>query len=238
MAPTSEKATIVLVHGAFAESSSWNGVIAELQKAGHTVIAAANPLRGVASDAACVSKVVSSISGPVVMVGHSYGGQVVSNVKSNGNVKALVYVSAFAPEAGESGAGLAAKFPGSTLEQALAPPIPLEGGDVDLSILQDKFHEQFAADLPEAESALMAATQRPVSGSALNDPSGEPSWKTIPSYFIYGDADKCLPPQGLGWMAARAASKKTVVVGGGSHVVMISNSTVVAKLIVEAAASV
>jgi pimeloyl-ACP methyl ester carboxylesterase len=232
------KPTIVLVHGAFAESSSWNGVIPLLQAAGHHVIATPNPLRGVANDAGHVSKVVGSVDGPVVLVGHSYGGQVISNVSNDGNIKALVFVAAFAPEMGESGAQLAAKFPGSTLGDTLAPPIPLEGGDVDLSIRQDKFRQQFAADLSEGDAALMATTQRHATGSALNGPSAEPLWKSLPSYFVYGTGDLCLPPEGLGWMAKRAGSKKTVIVTGASHVVMISHPDTVAALIEEAAAAV
>ena len=237
MEKNTHKPTIVLVHGAFAESASWSGVIAELQRKGYTVIATPNPLRSVENDSATVSRVVAAVEGPVVLVGHSYGGQVITNVRDSGNIKALVYVAAFAPDAGETGASLAAKFPGSTLEQALGQPIQLEGGDVDLWIRHDKFHAQFAADLPEADAAIMAATQRHVSGSALNGPSGEPLWKTVPSYFLYGDADVCLPPRRLGWMAERADSKKTVVISGASHVVMVSNALAVANLIEEAALS-
>ncbi|MFS2150741.1 alpha/beta fold hydrolase [Rhizobium sp. Rhizsp42] len=235
MAHSSPKPTIVLVHGAFAESASWSGVIVELQMRGYATIATPNPLRSVEGDAATVSRVVAAVDGPVVLVGHSYGGQVISNVADSGNIKSLVYVAAFAPDRGESGAALAGKYPGSTLEQALAQPIPLEGGDVDLWIRHDAFHAQFAADMSEAEAALMAATQRHAAGSALNGASSEPLWKTIPSYFIYGDADVCLPPQGLGWMAERADSRKTVVIAGASHVVMVSNPLAVASLIDEAA---
>ncbi len=237
MENTARKPTVVLVHGAFAESASWSGVIVELQKRGYTTIATPNPLRSVDGDAATVSRVVAAVEGPVVLVGHSYGGQVISNVKDSGNIKALVYVAAFAPDEGESGASLAAKFPGSTLEQALGQPISLDGGDVDLWIREDKFHTQFAADMSEADAALMAATQRHAAGSALNGASGQPLWKTIPSYFVYGDADLCLPPKGLGWMAERAESRKTDVIAGASHVVMASNPLAVANLIDEAAQS-
>lgn len=229
------KPTIVLVHGAFAESSSWNGVIKLLQADGYHVIAAPNGLRGVTIDAGYVSKVVAAIDGPVVLVGHSYAGQVISNVTDSGNIKALVFVAAFAPEAGESGAELAGKFPGSTLGDALGQPIPLDGGDVDLWIRQDKFHQQFAADVPAEEAALMAVTQRHAAGSALNGPSGDPLWKSLPSYFVYGSADLCLPPEGLGWMAKRAGSKKTIVVSGASHMVMSSHPDAVTKLIEHAA---
>jgi pimeloyl-ACP methyl ester carboxylesterase len=153
------------------------------------------------------------------------------------NVKSLVFVSAFAPEAGETAVGLSGKFPGSTLGPTLAPPVPLSGGGNDLYIQQDKFRDQFAADVPEAEANVMAATQRPVTEAALNEPSTAPAWKTIPSYFIYGDKDKNIPPQATVFMAERAHSKHTVAVKGASHVVMVSNPKAVANLIEEAAKS-
>lgn len=230
------KPTIVLVHGAFADSSSWNGVIAHLQKDGYTAVAVANPLRSVSNDARHVSDVVASIAGPVVLVGHSYGGQVISNsAKAQGNVKALVYVAAFAPEAGEAAADLAGKFPGGTLGEALAPPVKLTGGGVDLYIDQAKFHTQFAHDVPTGAAALMAAGQRPITEAALTEKSGGPAWKSLPSYFVYGDGDKNIPAQALGFMAERAGSKRTVVIKGASHVVMVSQPEAVAELIREAA---
>ncbi|WP_306836957.1 alpha/beta fold hydrolase [Neorhizobium huautlense] len=228
--------TIVLVHGAFADSSSWNGVITRLQKNGYKAIAVANPLRGVANDARLVSDVLSSINGPVVLVGHSYGGQVISNA-ANGhdNVKSLVYVAAFAPDAGEAAADLAGKFPGGTLGEALAPPVKLAGGDVDLYIDQEKFHDQFAHDVPTDATALMAVGQRPITEAALTEKSGEPAWKSLPSYFVYGDGDKNIPAEALGFMAERAGSRRTVVVEGASHVVMVSKPEIVADLIEDAA---
>lgn len=232
----SPKPTIVLVHGAFADSSSWNGVTRILQKDGYSVVAAANPLRSVSGDAAYVSSVVNNIKGPVVLVGHSYGGQVITNVAGETNhVKSLVYVAAFAPDAGEAAAELAGKFPGGTLGQALAAPVKLADGSIDLSIDQAKFHEQFAHDVSAEDAALMAAGQRPITEAALTEKSGEPAWKTRPSYFIYGDGDKNIPAQGLGFMAERAGSKHTVVVKGASHVVMVSHPQAVATLIEEAA---
>lgn len=147
------KPTVVLVHGAFADSSSWNGVTRILQKDGYTVVAASNPLRTVSGDAAYVSAIVGSIEGPVVLVGHSYGGQVITNAaKGHDNVKSLVYVAAFAPDAGEAAAELASKFPGGTLGQALTAPVKLADGGIDLSIDQAKFHDQFAHDVPEEET--------------------------------------------------------------------------------------
>ncbi|AJD45825.1 alpha/beta hydrolase [Rhizobium sp. SEMIA 4085] len=235
-AAQSAKPTVVLVHGAFADSSSWNGVIQILEKDGYPVVAAANPLRSVSSDAAYVSNVVSSIEGAVVLVGHSYGGQVISNAaRGHDNVKSLVYVAAFAPEAGEAAADLAGKFPGGTLGEALAAPVKLADGGIDLYIDKAKFHQQFAHDVPSEQAALMAAGQRPIAEAALTEKSGEPAWKTLPSWFIYGDGDKNIPAKALGFMAERAGSKHTVVVEGASHVVMTSKPQVVADLIEEAA---
>ncbi|KQS51524.1 MULTISPECIES: alpha/beta fold hydrolase [unclassified Sphingomonas] len=235
--PKGQRSTIVLVHGAFAESGSWNGVIELLRRDGYTVIAASNPLRGVASDAASVAGVVNAVKTPVVLVGHSYGGPVIGEAAAHAsNVKALVYVAAFAADVGESAFALTGKFPGATLGAALAPPVILPDGTKDLYIEQDKFAKQFAADVPAAQAALMAATQRPVAEAALNEPALTASWKTIPSWFIYGSADLNIPPAAHAFMAKRAAARKTVVVPGASHVVMTSNPKAVAALI-EAAAT-
>lgn len=232
------KPTIVLVHGAFADASSWNGVVKILQKDGYFVIAAANPLRGVKNDGAYIASLVADLKEPVVLVGHSYGGNVITSA-ANGqpNVKALVYVSAFAPDAGETVAELAGKFPGSTLGQALAPPAELGDGGKDLYILQNKFHAQFAADVPVAQATLMAVTQRPIAEAALNEKSGDAAWKSIPSWFVYGDADKNIPPQAMAYMAKRALARDIVVVKGASHVVMVSHPDAVARLIEKAAAA-
>ncbi|MEE9681010.1 alpha/beta fold hydrolase [Pseudomonas sp. R62] len=231
------KPTVVLVHGAFADSSSWNGVVKILEKDGYPVIAAANPLRSVKSDAQSVADVLASVKTPVVLVGHSYGGPVISEAAyGNANVKALVYVAAFAPEKGETAAELSGRFPGSTLGPTLSAPVELADGGKDLYIQQDKFHEQFAADVSPADAKLMAATQRPVTVAALNEAATEPAWKTVPSYFVYGDQDKNIPAQALAFMAERAHSKQTVVVKGASHVVMVSNPKAVASLIETAAA--
>lgn len=230
--------TVVLVHGAFAGSSSWNGVIEELEKDRFHVIAVANPLRGVASDGAAVSAVVKSLKGPVILVGHSYGGAVITEAANgNANVKALVYVSAFAPETGETSLGLTEKFPGSTLGDTLAPPVALSNGVTDLYIEQSKFPQQFAADVPTEQARLMAVTQRPVAQAALTEPSGVAAWKAVPSYWIYGTADRNIPPAAMEFMADRAKSRATVAIDGASHVVMVSHPKQVASLIRDAASA-
>lgn len=237
-AATSEptKPTIVLVHGALADSSSWDGVISKLQADGYTVIAAANPLRSLKSDSDYVSGIVKNVKGPVVLVGHSYGGSIITNAATGAdNVKALVYVAAYAPEVGESAFDLTGKFPGSILPDALATPIALADGAHDLYIQQNKFRSVFAADVPEKQAELMAATQRPVTDVALKGASEAPAWKTIPSWFVYGSDDKVIPPAAHAFMAQRAGAKETIVVKGAPHVVMVSHPSVVAKLIEKAA---
>ncbi|MGO4378784.1 alpha/beta fold hydrolase [Pseudoduganella sp. RAF53_2] len=233
-----ERPTIVLVHGAFADSSSWDGVSQKLIKDGYKVVGAANPLRSVKGDGAYVSSIVKGIQGPVVLVGHSYGGAVITAAASgNQNVKAMVYVAAFAPDAGETALELSGKFPGSTLGPTLAAPVILADGNKDLYIQQDKFPKQFAADVPAAKAALMAAGQRPITEAALTEKTEEATWKTIPSYFVYGKADKNIPAAALQFMADRASSRKTVVIDGASHVVMTSHPKEVADLIENAASA-
>jgi len=230
------KPTVVLVHGAFADASSWSGVIAKLEKDGYPVVAVANPLRSVKGDGDYVRRIVAGIKTPVVLVGHSYGGSVISEAASKGeNIKSLVYVAAFAPEVGESGLALTGKFPGSTLPPTLGEPVELEGGIKDLYIQQAKFHDQFAADVAADDAKVMAATQRPVTDFALGQANSNAGWKDIPSWFVYGDADKNIPAETHAWMAKRAKAKETIVVKGASHVVMVSHPDKVAKII-EAAA--
>ncbi len=230
--------TIVLVHGAFADSSSWEGVTRLLLAQGYPVIAAANPLRGLQSDADYVNTVLNSIQGSIVLVGHSYGGMVISNaVKDNRDVRALVFVDAFAPDVGESALALSTQYPGSTLADTLHA-VPLPDGTADLYIQQDKFRAQFAADVPEDQTQWMAATQRPVTDAALNEASGDPAWKTIPSWFIYGSLDLNIPPALIDFMAKRADAFETVVVADGSHVLMISHPDEVANLVMQAAGEV
>lgn len=231
-----DKPTVLLVHGAFAESSSWNGVVAELQQQGYPVVAVANPLRSVKTDAAYLTDIVAQTQGPVLLVGHSYGGSVISNVTADASkIKALVYVAAFAPAQGENIAELSGRYPGGTLGPTLAAPVVLKDGNKDLYIQQDKFGAQFAADVSAAEAALMAATQRPVTEAALHEASGIPAWKTIPSWAIYGTADKNIPAAAMKFMAKRAGAKRIVEVADASHVVMTSNPKQVAGLIIEAA---
>lgn len=230
------KPTIVLVHGAFADSSSWNGVTRILENDGYTVVAAGNPLRSLKGDAQALTDLLRGLKSPAVLVGHSYGGAVISEASyAQVDVKALVYVAAFAPDVGESAVALSGKFPGSTLGPTLAEPVALTGGGNDLYIQQDKFHDQFAADVSNADAKLMAAAQRPVTDIALNEASSQAAWKIIPSWWVYGDADKNIPPQAMKFMAERAKARETIVLKGGSHVVMISNPKAVARLIETAA---
>ncbi|MGW0095874.1 alpha/beta fold hydrolase [Streptomyces sp. NPDC003328] len=231
--------TIVLVHGAFADSSSWNGVVERLQRAGYPVIAAANPLRGLADDAAYVASVLEGVQGPVVLAGHSYGGAVISEAAvGRAQVEALVYIAAFTPDEGESALELSGRFPGSTLGAALTPvPFPLPGGGTgtDLYIEPAKFHNQFAADVPEQVTALMAATQRPVAASALEEKANAVAWKTIPSFSLIATEDYNIPPAAQQFMAQRAHARTVEV--KASHAVAVSRPDAVARLIEQAAQS-
>jgi len=228
--------TTVLVHGAFAESASWNRVAKQLHAAGHAVVAAANPLRGVAHDAASVSDLIRTIEGPVVLVGHSYGGAVISGVAADaGDITALVYVAAFAPDAGESCFELAGRFPGSTLGEAVQP-VPHRNGSVDLLIARDRFHAQFCADLPIEEAGLMAATQRPVAQAALEEQAGpEPLWKRVPSSFVIASEDRNIPAALQRSLAERANAATTIEIPGASHAVAVSHPKETADLIHQAA---
>lgn len=232
------KATVVLVHGAFAESASWNGVIAELHAHGVRAVAVANPLRSVTIDAAYVRDIIAGLGGPVVLVGHSYGGIVATEAASgNDAVKALVYVAAFAPESGESALDLSGKFPGSTLGETLLPHPVSTGGD-EFVIDPAKFHDQFAADVPADVTALMAATQRPATVIALSEglPTQTPAWKTIPSWFVYGAEDRNIPAETVRFMADRAGSSGTTEVAGASHALSVSQPKAVAAVIGKALA--
>src|SRR5215218_8785075 len=191
------QATVVLVHGAFAESASWNDVISRLQDQGHTVIAAANPIRSVSGDAEFVASIFEAVEGPIVAVGHSYGGTVITNAARD-NVKALVYVAGYAPDEGEN-AG-----------------------------------ELFAQDVPAEQTALMAATQRPLRDVAVNGASGPPAWKSIPSWFVFGELDKNIPVASHRLMAERAGAREVVEIEGASHAVGVSHPEEVADVILRA----
>jgi pimeloyl-ACP methyl ester carboxylesterase len=231
------KPTVVLVHGVFADASGWYRTIAQLQKAGYRVIAPANPLRDLNGDSAYVSSVLDSIEGPVILVGHSYGGEVITNAaRGHANVKALVYVAAFAPDQGESALQLAGKFPGSKLPDALITrnyPLPDGSTGTDGYIDPAEFREVFAADLPSSQTRLMAAAQRPGSVGGLAAPSGEPAWKSLPSWYVIPTADNVIPAAVQRYMADRAHSR-TVEVKGSSHVVMMSRPDIVVRQILAA----
>ncbi|MDX6264870.1 MAG: hypothetical protein QOH84_6558 [Kribbellaceae bacterium] len=231
------KPTVVLEHGAFADASSWNGVITKLRADGYPVVAAANPLRGPASDAAALRTVLDHIKGPKILVGHSYGGNVITEAAVNDpQVKGLVYVAAFLPAPGETALELTNKYAGSTLPGAL-DPVPTNSPDgtngTDLYILQEKFRQQFAADVPADQAALMAATQRPIAQSALEEKTTTAAWKTIPSWDIITTQDLNIPPAVQRFMAKRAHAHTTEV--AASHSVAVSHPELVARTI-EAAA--
>jgi pimeloyl-ACP methyl ester carboxylesterase len=235
---TQRHPTIILVHGAFAESASWDRVIDLLLSADHPVIAAANPLRGLAGDAHAVSDLVRTLKGPVVLVGHSYGGAVITNVDADaGEIAGLVYIASFAPESGESANTLAARFPGSTLGDALQP-VPRSDGTTDLYIRQDRFHAQFCADVPAPEAARMFATQRPVTLQALEEPAGErPLWKELPSWFLIAEEDRNIPAALQHFMAERAGARRAVEIPDASPAAAGSQPDATTQLILEAAAS-
>lgn len=233
--PASDKPTVVLVHGAFAESSSWNGVVERLQSAGLPVLAVANPLRGLAPDAEYLRTVIDGIAGPVVVAGHSYGGSVASEAAEGAeNVRALVFVASFILEPGESTGELAARFPGGELGPALTPLAYTAGGSRgdDLYIQQDRFREVFAADVDEAEAALMAATQRPIAAAALDDAASRAGWRSIPSWTLITRQDLAVPADSQRFMAERASSHAVEI--DASHAVTVSEPAAVADLVLEA----
>ena len=225
--------TVVLVHGAFAESASWDDVIVRLQDQGYTVIAAANPIRSVSGDADFLASIFEAVEGPIVAVGHSYGGAVITNALRD-NVKALVYVAGFAPDEGENIGELSARYPGATLGETLWT-VPLSDGSNDLYIRQDLYHQQFAEDVPAEKTALMAVGQRPLRDAAVNGASGSPAWKSVPSWFVFGELDKNIPAAAHRFMAERAGARETVEIEGASHAVGVSHPEEVADIILRAA---
>ena len=229
------KPTIVLLHGAFAESSSWSGVITRLLNQNFPAVAVANPLRGVGRDSEYLVSILDGINGDVVLVGHSYGGMIISNASAGrDDVKGLVFVGGFAPDAGESAAQLAGRYEGGTLGETLMS-FKLPDGDSDLYIVQDKYRDQFTAESTAEDAAVMAVTQRPIAESALNEPAGPPGWRDIPSWFIFGSDDKNIPVAAHRFMAQRAGSRRTVEINGGTHTVGIPEAETVVQLIEEAA---
>ena len=236
--PNGPKPTIVLVHGGWADASGWNAQVADLQKRGYPVIAPANPQRGLESDSDYIRSVLTTIDGPIVLVGHSYGGAVISNAAVGvPNVKALVYIAGFAPDAGESLGQLVTMNPGTGIgpDTLIPRPYPLPGGGqgIDLYLTVDGFRNAFAGDLPRKIADQMQATQRPFSEEAFGSPSGEPAWKTIPSWYLVATKDKAIPPATQRFMAERAGA--TIEEVRASHVPMISKPDSATRLILEAA---
>ena len=233
--------TVVLVHGAFADASGWNGVIERLQARGVNVTAPPNPLRGIAIDSAYIETVLEETPGPVIAVGHSYGGAVITNAAAQAdNVVGLVYVAAFAPDEGETLVEVETGSKDSVLNDALVPHHypSVEGGEpgVEFAIDPAKFHDAFAADLPDEETALMAATQRPIAEPAFSEPTGPPAWKDRPSWAVVATGDKTVGTDVVRSMAERAGAKISEV--EGSHVIMISQPEAVTDVILEAVAAV
>ena len=231
------KPTVVLVHGAFADSSSWNGVIARLRRDGYPVIGVANPLRALHSDAEFLRDVLDGVDGPIVVAGHSYGGSVMSEAADgHPRVTALVYVASFLLDEGESTGELAGRYPGNELGSALRP-VPVRGPDGqtvdDLYIEQEKFHAIFAAAVPADAAELMAVTQRPIIADALADKATKAAWRAVPSWTLVTLEDLAVPAEAQRFMAGRASSHAVEV--DASHAVTVSQPEAVARLIDEAA---
>lgn len=236
--PGRAKPTIVLVHGAFADASSWNGVVERLQRNGYTVAAPANPLRGVAQDSAYLASFLKSLRGPIILAGHSYGGEVISQAAvGNDNVKALVYINAVMPDVGESQAVLAAKFAPAPLSRALKQ-VPFRNADgttgTDLYIQPDRLRQVFAADLPASQTDIMGATERPIAMSAFTDKLTGAAWRNKPVYALVGKQDRAIDPSLERFEAKRAKARKTVEIDS-SHVSLISHPQAVKDLITDAA---
>ena len=237
----SSRLTVALVHGAFADSSSWNDVAGQLQAAGMAVQAISNPLRGITADAAYVASAIRQIPGPVLAVGHSYGGAIITNAAPHaGNVVGLVYVAAFAPDEGERLGEVESGSKDSILSSAqVALHYPTGQGAqtaVEFAVNPAHFQEAFAADLPAEQAAVLAATQRPVAEGAFSEPSGVPAWKTLPSWAVVATGDKAAGSDVIRSMAKRAGATITEV--EGSHVIMISQPQVVTDVILAAVAAV
>jgi pimeloyl-ACP methyl ester carboxylesterase len=236
------KPTVVLVHGAWADASSWNGEVDRLQRDGYVVRAIDNPLRGLTSDAEEVKDFLSTITGPIVLVGHSYGGSVITNAAAgNPNVKALVYVDAAAPDAGETTGQLSGKSSALSGDPAtLFDRVPYAGapaGAMQLYLKKNIFLHNFAPDLPARTAEHLWATQRPAATAAFDTPSAAAAWKTIPSWYVIGMKDQIITPESELAMAHRAHSH-ILEVPGGSHLTLISHPIAVTRQILAAARSV
>jgi len=232
----SQKPTVVLVHGAFADASGWNDVTTRLAADGYTVYAPPNPLRGLTSDAEYLRTFLSTIEGPVVLVGHSYGGAVITNAATgNDNVKALVYIAAYALAEGENVAAANELGGGHTdlLDHVVVRPYPgAPEGDGDVYVDPAAFRSIFAQDLPRSQTTAMAAGQRPGTFSALVTPSGEPAWETIPSWYLRAGDDHLIPPAAQAVMARRADAWTRTI--HSSHVAMMSHPGATTKIILRA----
>jgi len=231
--------TVVLVHGAFADASSWNGVIERLQQSGVAVTAPPNPLRGIKADSAYLASVFDQIPGPVLAVGHSYGGAVITNAATDAqNVVGLVYIAAFAPDEGELLGEVEAGSKDSVLNSALVPhQYPTDGGTgTEFSIDPAKAREAFASDLSDGEAALIGVIQRPISELAFGEPSGPPAWKRLPSWAVVATGDKAAGTDVVRAHAERAGAQITEL--EGSHVIMISQPDAVTEVIEAAIAAV
>ncbi|MER7690900.1 alpha/beta hydrolase [Streptomyces sp. NPDC097610] len=226
--------TVVLVHGAFGDSGMWKGVIAKLQGQGYTTVAAANPLRGLESDAQYVATVTEAVDGPVVLVGHSYAGAIITRAaRDASNVEALVYVAAFQPDEGESALENASRFPGAKMGPDTTA-VTEHDGEPELRILPQHYQDVIAGDLPTEITDVLAVTQRPVRQQALTaELSGRPAWRTLPSWALIATQDNAIPAQAQEFMAERAGSH--VVRVEASHAASISQPDAVANLIIEAA---
>jgi pimeloyl-ACP methyl ester carboxylesterase len=238
--PDTTDLTIVLVHGAFADASSWNGVIERLESTEFTVTAPPNPLRGIAIDSAYIASFFKQIQGPVLAVGHSYGGAVITNAATDAsNVVGLVYIAAFAPDEGELLGEVSPTSKDSVLNDALLP-LQYPTGDgktgTEFGIDPAKFQDAFAADLPIEQTTIMAATQRPISELAFSEPTGPPAWKSLPSWAVVATGDKAIGSDLVHSMAERSGATITEV--EGSHVIMISQPGIVADVITTAAGAV
>jgi pimeloyl-ACP methyl ester carboxylesterase len=224
--------TIVLVHGAFADASSWRPVFDELQSEGHTVVAPPNPLQGIGSDAAYVRSFIENLDAPVLLVGHSYGGAVITVAGESPTAVGLVYVAGFAPDEGESLGALQGRFPDSCATPYLRPA-PLPDGGVEITIDTAGFHEVFAADVSAEQAAFMAIAQRPLPAAAFGEPAGAAGWRTTPSWAVIPTEDGAINPDVHRFSYERAGAT-TIEAQGASHVVMISRPNVVADVIRQA----